>query len=71
MPLEPMAQRSEPAWKSIASTYVVCTNDRAVLPEAQRWMVRRATDVVELPTDHSPFVTRPTELADLIVTHLT
>jgi pimeloyl-ACP methyl ester carboxylesterase len=70
MPLEPMAQISEPAWTSIPSTYVVCTNDRAIPPEAQRWMASRADEVVEIPTDHSPFVTRPELLADVIGTHL-
>jgi pimeloyl-ACP methyl ester carboxylesterase len=70
MPLEPMGQQSEPAWRSIASTYVVCTNDRAVPVEAQRWMAERATEVVELPCDHSPFVTRPAELAAVIATYL-
>jgi pimeloyl-ACP methyl ester carboxylesterase len=70
MPLEQMVQASEPAWKSVPSTYVVCTNDRAVPPEAQRWMASRADEVVEIHTDHSPFVTRPEFLADVMVAHL-
>jgi pimeloyl-ACP methyl ester carboxylesterase len=71
MPLEPMVQTSDPAWKSIPSTYVVCTNDRAIAPEAQRWMATRADEVVEVDTDHSPFVTRPEFIADLVASHLT
>ncbi len=70
MPLEPMVQKSEPAWKSIPSTYVVCTNDRTLPPAAQRWMARRADEIVEIDSDHSPFVTRPTLLADALVSHL-
>jgi pimeloyl-ACP methyl ester carboxylesterase len=70
MPLEQMIQRSEPAWKSIPSTYVVCTNDRAISPEAQRWMASRAGEVVEIHTDHSPFVTQPQFLADVVAAHL-
>jgi pimeloyl-ACP methyl ester carboxylesterase len=70
MPLEQMIQLSEPAWKSVPSTYVVCTNDRAIPPEAQRWMASRADEVVEIHTDHSPFVTQPEFLADVMVTHL-
>lgn len=70
MPLELMVQKSEPAWKSIPSTYVVCTNDRVLPPEAQRWMASRADEVVEVDSDHSPFVTRPTFLADALVAHL-
>jgi pimeloyl-ACP methyl ester carboxylesterase len=55
-----------PAWKSIPSTYVVCTEDRALPVRAQREMATRADGVVEWPTDHSPFLTRPRELATLI-----
>ena len=55
-----------PAWQSIPSTYVVCTEDRALPPAAQREMATRADAVVEWPTDHSPFLTRPAELAALI-----
>jgi pimeloyl-ACP methyl ester carboxylesterase len=55
-----------PAWKSIPSTYVVCTEDRALPVTAQRDMATRAEAVVEWPTDHSPFLTRPRELATLI-----
>jgi pimeloyl-ACP methyl ester carboxylesterase len=56
----------EPAWRTISSTYVVCTAD-AVLPvAAQREMARRADAVVEWPTDHSPFLTRPADLAALL-----
>jgi pimeloyl-ACP methyl ester carboxylesterase len=70
MPLELMVPVTEPAWKSVPSTYVVCTNDRAIPTEAQRWMASRADEVVEIHTDHSPFVTRPGFLADLMVAHL-
>jgi pimeloyl-ACP methyl ester carboxylesterase len=55
----------EPAWKSIPSTYVVCTNDRALPPELQRAMAANADTVVEWPTDHSPFLTRPAEVAQI------
>jgi pimeloyl-ACP methyl ester carboxylesterase len=70
MPLEPLVQRSEPAWTSTPSTYVVCTNDRVLPPEAQRWMASRADEIVEIHTDHSPFMTQPDVLADLVVAHL-
>jgi pimeloyl-ACP methyl ester carboxylesterase len=54
------------AWRSIPSTYVVCTEDGALPVTAQREMATRADAVVEWPTDHSPFLTRPRELAALI-----
>jgi pimeloyl-ACP methyl ester carboxylesterase len=60
----------EPAWKSIPTTYVVCTNDLALPPEAQRAMAANADTVVEWPTDHSPFLTRPAEVAELASSYL-
>jgi pimeloyl-ACP methyl ester carboxylesterase len=60
----------EPAWKRRSSTYVVCTADAALPPSSQRTMASRANDVVEWPTDHSPFLTRPRDLAELIASYL-
>ena len=54
------------AWRDVPSTYVVCADDRAVHPELQRAMARRATRVVEWPGGHSPAATRPVALAELI-----
>jgi hypothetical protein len=48
---------------------VVCTEDAALPPAAQREMATRADAVVEWPTDHSPFLTRPDELAALIASY--
>lgn len=53
-------------WETIPSTYVVCAEDRAILPSAQRTWAERATNVVERPWDHSPAVSHPAEVADLI-----
>jgi pimeloyl-ACP methyl ester carboxylesterase len=70
--LRPMTRGSnepadvEPAWKSVPVTYVVCTNDQAIPPSAQRQMAQQAETVLEWPTDHSPFVTRPAAVAELI-----
>lgn len=55
-----------PAWSLYPATYVVCTQDRAVNPDEQRAMAARAGDVVELDTSHSPFLSRPREVADVI-----
>jgi len=55
-------------WHDIPSTYVICTEDRAVVPEFQRAMATaRATTVVELPTSHSPFFSQPEAVAELLV----
>ena len=57
---------TEPAWKSVPATYVVCTNDQAIPAAAQRQMAEHAETVIEWPTDHSPFVSRPAAVAELI-----
>jgi pimeloyl-ACP methyl ester carboxylesterase len=54
------------AWRSRPSTYVVCSRDMIIHPELQRIMAKRCTSVVEWDTDHSPFLSRPHELIDLL-----
>jgi pimeloyl-ACP methyl ester carboxylesterase len=60
----------EPAWKSIPTTYVVCSNDLALPPAMQRGMAANADTVIDWPTDHSPFLTRPAEVAQLVCSYL-
>jgi pimeloyl-ACP methyl ester carboxylesterase len=62
----PIDTSGRPAWRDVPSTYVVCTDDRAVTPPLQRRMARHATHVVEWPTSHSPFLSRPELVVDLI-----
>jgi pimeloyl-ACP methyl ester carboxylesterase len=59
----------EPAWRTIPSTYVICTNDYAIAPATQRMLAQRADEVIEWDTDHSPFLTRPEAIADVIATY--
>jgi hypothetical protein len=54
----------------VASTYVVCADDRSIAPEHQQAMAARCGAVVTLPTDHSPFVSMVPETADIIATAL-
>jgi pimeloyl-ACP methyl ester carboxylesterase len=54
------------AWRERPSTYVVCADDRATPPEAQRGHARRADRVVELPTGHHPMLSHPGLLARAI-----
>lgn len=54
------------AWRDTASTYVVCEQDRALDPNLQRHMSRHCTNVVSMAASHSPFLSRPAELAELI-----
>jgi pimeloyl-ACP methyl ester carboxylesterase len=55
------------AWRNTPSTYVVCAQDQAIPPEHQRQMARRATIAVEWGTGHSPFLTDPDRVVDLLV----
>lgn len=58
---------------SVAHTYLVCTEDRMVRPVLQRKIVgdidrasQSATGTVELASSHSPFLSRPVEVAEVI-----
>jgi pimeloyl-ACP methyl ester carboxylesterase len=54
-------------WREHPATYVVCGDDRCVAPELQRQLAGRAGAVVELAgSSHSPFLSRPAEVAELI-----
>ena len=63
VPDEPL---DDPAWRSVPSSYVVCTDDRAVRPDAQRERALLVTDAIELAADHCPFFSAPGPLADFI-----
>jgi pimeloyl-ACP methyl ester carboxylesterase len=54
------------AWRDRPSTYVVCTDDRALPVPLQRSCADRVGTVVEIPTSHSPFLSRPDELARML-----
>jgi pimeloyl-ACP methyl ester carboxylesterase len=51
---------------SIPSTYVRCTLDGAVPIQQQDRMASRCDRIVTFDTDHSPFLSRPDETADVI-----
>ncbi|MFD3973449.1 alpha/beta hydrolase [Streptomyces cyaneofuscatus] len=53
-------------WKLVPSTYVVCAGDRALDPALQRTLAARCTGVREWATGHSPFVSRPALVVDLV-----
>jgi pimeloyl-ACP methyl ester carboxylesterase len=54
------------AWRAVRSTYVICDQDSAIPPSVQEQMSARATDVRRLPGGHSPFLSRPSDVAELI-----
>jgi pimeloyl-ACP methyl ester carboxylesterase len=55
-------------WPDVPSAYIVCRDDRAVNPDWGRRAARERLGVepVEIDGGHSPFITRPLELAALI-----
>ena len=56
------------AHQEIPCTYILCEADRVVKVEVQEAMTKEAgiTDVVRFPGSHSPFLTRPGEVADVV-----
>lgn len=50
----------------ISSTYVCCLQDEAIHPDHQRLMAQRCTERIDLDTDHSPFLSTPAELAEML-----
>jgi pimeloyl-ACP methyl ester carboxylesterase len=53
---------------SVSCTYVVCTDDQLINPAWQRRTAREiGADVVELSGSHSPLLSRPSEVADLLL----
>jgi pimeloyl-ACP methyl ester carboxylesterase len=60
------------AWPNVPADYIVCAQDRALDPDWERAVARRRLGVVPLEIDasHSPFLSRPAELADLLVSTL-
>jgi pimeloyl-ACP methyl ester carboxylesterase len=54
------------AWRHVPSTYIVCTDDQIIGPDDQRIMAGRAGSSVEIDSDHSPFLSCPGQLADVL-----
>jgi pimeloyl-ACP methyl ester carboxylesterase len=55
------------AWRTIPTTYVVCAQDRMIHPDNQREMAAAAgAEIVEWPSSHSPFLSHPDLVADLV-----
>ena len=54
---------------SAPTTYIVCSDDQILRPEWSRHTARQrlGADLVELPGDHSPFYSRPSVLAEVLL----
>ncbi len=57
------------AWPDVATYAVIGTKDNCIRPTWARAAYRRVlgVDPVELPTDHSPFLSAPADLAELLI----
>lgn len=54
---------------SVACTYIICSEDRIIGGEWSRRIARDrlGADLMELPGSHSPFLSRPSALADVLL----
>jgi pimeloyl-ACP methyl ester carboxylesterase len=56
-----------PAWKTIPSWYLVCTDDQMIPPPAQELMAQRMNATVRsVSSSHAPFMSNPQVVADII-----
>jgi pimeloyl-ACP methyl ester carboxylesterase len=55
------------AWQQLASTYLVCAEDRGTPAASQREFAARADSVVELDAGHHPFLSQPEAVCDLVM----
>lgn len=57
-----------PAFRQRPSTYVACRKDGAITPDNQQRMAQRAgSSLVELNSSHSPFLSMPDAVADVLI----
>jgi pimeloyl-ACP methyl ester carboxylesterase len=55
------------AWQQLASTYLVCAEDRGTPADLQREFAGRAGSVAELDAGHHPFLSQPSAVRDLVL----
>ena len=55
------------AWREKYSTYIVCQEDKAIPPELQYVMAKKADRIIEWQCGHSPFLSKPELVIDLLL----
>jgi pimeloyl-ACP methyl ester carboxylesterase len=55
------------AWHQVASTYLVCAQDKGTPARLQRDFARKAGSVVELEASHHPFLSQPAAVQSLVL----
>jgi pimeloyl-ACP methyl ester carboxylesterase len=64
----PAAKTTVAAWRTKPSWYAVSTRDRTIDPDLQRFMAKRmGANTIELPSSHVSLLSRPEEVAGLIL----
>jgi pimeloyl-ACP methyl ester carboxylesterase len=62
------AKSGPPAWKHLPSWYLVSSNDQMIPPQAEEFMAKRmGATVRSVAASHASLVSRPKEVADLII----
>ena len=61
---------TQAAWRTIPSTYIIDTKDNAVPVAVQQGYAARSQRVHHIAASHSPFLSRPAELASILITEL-
>ncbi|MGF1425381.1 alpha/beta fold hydrolase [Kitasatospora sp. LaBMicrA B282] len=57
-----------PLWRDLPSWFLIAEEDRMIAPETQRFMAERmAARQVSKPVDHTPSVTAPDEVVDIVL----
>jgi pimeloyl-ACP methyl ester carboxylesterase len=59
---------TDAAWRKLPNSYVLLTQDQALPPDFQRMFAAQADEVREFASSHSPFLSRPEDLAELLST---
>jgi hypothetical protein len=57
---------ARPAWREVPSTYVCCTEDATLTQQYMLGAIERVGDGVSWPTSHSPMISQPELLVDLL-----
>jgi pimeloyl-ACP methyl ester carboxylesterase len=56
-----------PLWKDVPSWFLVAEDDRMIAPETQHYMAERMKEKIKAhAVDHTPMVTAPTVVVDII-----
>lgn len=63
------AMPAEP-WRQIPSLFIICLRDQAMPPGAQAVLAAKAASVIEMDTDHSPFLSANEALCEILTSQL-